>query len=67
MPLAKCYNICVYRKESFKNYEWIVFKCSQHRKFANCQYQLKAKLYIDGTYKIFYSQHYEHDLLANTS
>ena len=67
MPLARCHNICVYRKESFKNYESIAFKCSQYRKFTNCQYQLKAKLYHDDTYKIFYSQHHEHDSLANTS
>ena len=62
--MAQCF---VYRKENFKNYESITFKCSQYRKFTKCQYQLKAKLYHGGTYKIFYSQHHEHGSLENTS
>ncbi|CAF5117168.1 unnamed protein product, partial [Rotaria sp. Silwood1] len=32
--------------------------CSQYRTFT--KYQLKAKIYHDGTYQIFYSQHHEH-------
>ncbi|CAF1306954.1 unnamed protein product, partial [Rotaria sordida] len=40
--------------------------CSQYRTFTKCQYQLKAKIYHDGTYQIFYSQHHEHELLEDT-
>ena len=28
ISLAKWHNVCVYRKENFKNYESITFKCS---------------------------------------
>ncbi len=64
--LAKSHNVSVYRKENFKNYKSITFRCSQYRTFTKCQYQLKAKRYHDGNYQIFYSQHHEHDTLENT-
>jgi hypothetical protein len=64
---AKWHNVSVYRKENFKNYESITFKCSQYRRFTKCQYQLKAKVYHDGHYQIFYSEQHEHEPLENTS
>ncbi|CAF3741650.1 unnamed protein product [Rotaria sp. Silwood1] len=60
MSLTKSHNVSVYRRENFKNYESITYRCSQYRTFTKCQYQLKAKIYHDGTYQIFYSQHHEH-------
>jgi len=58
-------NDFVYRKEIFKNYESITFRCSQYRRFTECQYQWKSKVYHDGHYQIFYSQHHEHHSLEN--
>ncbi len=67
MSLIKSHNVSVYRKENFKNYDSITYRCSQYRTFTKCQYQLKAKVYHDGIYQIFYSQHHEHDeLLEDT-
>ncbi|CAF1247865.1 unnamed protein product [Rotaria sp. Silwood1] len=66
MSLTKSHNVSVYRRENFKNYESITYRCSQYRTFTKCQYQLKAKIYHDGTYQIFYSQHHEHELLEDT-
>ena len=55
MSLAKCHNVSVYRKESFKKYDTITFRCSQYRRFTKCQYQVKAKVFHDGIYQIFCS------------
>jgi hypothetical protein len=67
MSLIKSHNVSVYRKENFKNYDSITYRCSQYRTFTKCQYQLKAKVYHDGIYQIFYSQHHEYDeLLEDT-
>ena len=55
MSLAKCHNVSVYRKERFKKYDTITFRCSQYRRFTKCQYQVKAKVFHDGIYQIFCS------------
>ncbi len=51
--LAKCYYVSVYRKEQFKNFDTITFRCSQYRRFTKCQYQVKVKVFHDGIYQVF--------------
>ncbi|CAF4067995.1 unnamed protein product [Rotaria magnacalcarata] len=34
--------------------------------FTKCQYQVKAKVFHDGIYQIFCSQHHEHESLENS-
>ncbi len=66
LSLAKCHNVSVYRKEHFKNYDTITFRCSQYRRFTKCQYQVKAKVFHDGIYQVLSSEHHEHESLENS-
>ncbi len=66
ISLAKCHNVSVYRKEHFKNFETITFRCSQYRRFTKCQYQVKVKVFHDGIYQVFSSQHHEHETLETS-
>ncbi|CAF1616010.1 unnamed protein product [Rotaria magnacalcarata] len=66
MSLAKCHNVSVYRKERFKKYDTVTFRYSQYKRFTKCQYQGKTKVFHDGIYQIFCSQHHEHESLENS-
>ncbi|CAF4030191.1 unnamed protein product [Rotaria magnacalcarata] len=49
-----------------KKYDTLTFRCSQYKRFTKCQYQVKAKVFHDGIYQIFCSQHHEHESLENS-